>query len=178
MAPIGYYYHYGKMAPNGYHYDDGELVPDDPNVRAAAWQLEWRQGNAYERLQKLRDFVERSGGLVYDTERPSKVWFLLPYAILNELFEANAELFNKAAGELIEGTEKIWIPLDDDGAISREDAGRHAATGEPIESFLASKEIKIPESGIASTGIGAMIDLVSIGDDELELITRHRTSAS
>jgi hypothetical protein len=189
MAPIGHYYHGGKLAPIGYHYDDGELLPDieepiffDAPTLPNAWKLEWRQANVYERLQKLRDFVERSGGLVLDTKRPSKVWFALPYAILKELFEASAELFNKlyeANGELFEADAKIWVHLDHDGAISRsEDA--YLPTGESLQMFLASKKIKIPESAsnIASTGIGAMVDLVSIKDDELELITRHRTSAS
>lgn len=154
MAPIGYYYDYGgKLVPIGYSYVGGELLSDDG-------QFEWRQANAYERLQKLRDFVERNGGFMYDTKWPSQVQFALPYAILKELFEANT---------------KILVALDDDGAIT-EQAGvpghphvlRVYRTGEPIE---------IPSSA-ASTCQGAEIDLVSISDDELELITRHRTSAS
>jgi len=46
--------------------------------------------------------------------------------------------------------------------------------------FLDHDKIKIPESAssIASTGQAAMIDLVSISDDELESITRLRTSVS
>jgi hypothetical protein len=158
MAPIGYYYEWDdgeqKLAPIGYHYDDGELVSDDG-------QLEWRQANAYERLQKLRDFVERSGGVVYDTKWPSKVSFFLPYAILKELFEANAKLFvalDEANGAITDQTGVPGYP----GAVC------HPATGEPI---------KIPSSA-ASTCQIAMIDLVSISDDELELITRHPTSAS
>jgi hypothetical protein len=139
MAPIGYYYRYGKMAPIGYSYVGEKLLSDDG-------QLEWRQANVYERLQKLRDFVERSGGVVYDAKWPSQVWFALPYAILKELFEANA---------------KIIVARDDDGAIIDE-PGRHPATGEPLQ----------------ITGQLVMLDLVSISDDELELITRHRTSAS
>jgi hypothetical protein len=92
MAPIGYYYDYGgELVPIGYRYDwKGKLVSDDPN----AWELEWRQGNAYERLQKLKDFVERSGGVVYDTNNPSDVWFALPETIpeeLRELIDANAK---------------------------------------------------------------------------------------
>ena len=95
MAPIGYYYDYGgKLVPIGYSYVGGELLSDDG-------QLEWRQANAYERLQKLRDFVERNGGLVYDTKWPSQVRFGFPEPILNELIEADAKIFSSPTGERI-----------------------------------------------------------------------------
>jgi hypothetical protein len=146
MAPTGYYYHWGRLAPIGYHYVGGELLSDDG-------QLEWRQANVYERLQKLRDFVERNGGLVYDTTWPSQVRFGFPEPILNELIEANAKILSSPTGERI------------------------------VAEILSSQNlepIQIPASpsSAASMGQALMIDLVSIGDDELELITRLRTSAS
>jgi hypothetical protein len=68
---------------------------------------------------------------VYNTERPSKVWFALPETILEEL-----KLFS--------------------------------STNEPIQ-------IPASPGRTASLGRACVIDLRS--DDELDLITRHRTAA-
>jgi len=82
-------------------------------------------------------------------------------------------------GSLRHSPRPYFVYRDHDGAITEQNSGV-LPWGEPIQMFLDHDKIKIPESAssIASTGQAAMIDLVSISDDELELITRLRTSVS
>jgi hypothetical protein len=148
MARIGYYYDWrGKLAPIGYQYFGEELLSD-------GGQLEWRQAqaNVYERLQKVRDFVERSGGVVDDTKWPSWVRFGLPEElfIIEEAPNGGRTIIMRSA----DGKEKVWTKLE------------ALMTGEAVR----IRPIDFPHR--RGGGIGFRIDLVSIGDDELELISR------